>query len=175
MNLFHLHIFSPLQSSMDELYDILQSLENGAGDFACNDWAPKLPLPGLYIQGAGDVSLPVQEEQAKKIIAVAKKAAFGLGEKTVVDESVRKSWQLEPNQIKIKNRQFREGMKQVVATVKENLGCNNKAVKSSLYKALLYGEGDHFKTHQDTEKEKGMFATLVMQLPSIFKGGKMIV
>jgi 2OG-Fe(II) oxygenase superfamily len=36
---------------------------------------------------------------------------------------------------------------------------------------LLYESGGHFTPHRDTEKEDGMFGTLVIQLPSIFTGG----
>lgn len=45
----------------------------------------------------------------------------------------------------------------------------------SLYKLLLYEKGSFFKKHRDSEKEDGMFATLVIQLPSKFKGGELIV
>lgn len=40
---------------------------------------------------------------------------------------------------------------------------------------LLYKKGGHFLKHRDTEKEKNMFATLVIQLPSIYTGGEFIV
>lgn len=38
-------------------------------------------------------------------------------------------------------------------------------VSAHLYKLLLYEQGGHFEAHRDTEKEPGMFATLVVQLP----------
>jgi hypothetical protein len=40
---------------------------------------------------------------------------------------------------------------------------------------LLYKQGGHFKKHRDTEKEKGMFGTLIIQLPSIYTGGELMV
>ncbi|KAE9179052.1 hypothetical protein PF005_g23834 [Phytophthora fragariae] len=40
---------------------------------------------------------------------------------------------------------------------------------------LIYGEGGHFVKHQDTEKEDGMIATLVVQLPSSHEGGDLVV
>lgn len=43
------------------------------------------------------------------------------------------------------------------------------------YKLLIYEPGGHFKLHQDTEKEPGMFATLIVQLPSAFQGGALVV
>jgi hypothetical protein len=48
-------------------------------------------------------------------------------------------------------------------------------VQAHLHKLLVYPPGGHFKPHRDTEKEKGMFATLVIQLPSAFTGGKFLV
>ncbi|XP_028404726.1 uncharacterized protein LOC114527259 isoform X2 [Dendronephthya gigantea] len=160
---------------MEELYEKLHALRDGAGDFASSGCLPQLPLPGLFIKDVGDISLPVQDEQARKIIAVAKKAPFGLGEKTIIDESVRKSWELSPAEIVIKNQQFDHAVKTVVETVKEILGCVDKCVQLYLYKLLLYEKGGHFKPHRDTEKEKGMFATMIIQLPSLFEGGKLIV
>jgi hypothetical protein len=38
-------------------------------------------------------------------------------------------------------------------------------VKARLHKLLLYEQGSHFSAHQDTEKERGMIGTLVVQLP----------
>jgi hypothetical protein len=38
-------------------------------------------------------------------------------------------------------------------------------IEARLYKLLLYEQGGHFSAHQDTEKERGMVGTLVLQLP----------
>lgn len=40
---------------------------------------------------------------------------------------------------------------------------------------LLYKTGSFFKPHRDSEKEDGMFGTVVIQLPSVYDGGKLIV
>lgn len=40
---------------------------------------------------------------------------------------------------------------------------------------LLYEEGGMFKKHKDTEKEKGMVGTLIIQLPSEFIGGALVI
>ena len=42
-------------------------------------------------------------------------------------------------------------------------------VKAELYRLLLYQNGDFFLPHRDTEKAEGMFATLVITLPSQFE------
>jgi hypothetical protein len=59
-------------------------LGDGAGEFACSGLLPELGYPGLHIQDVGHVSLPVQAEQAQKIIEVAKKAPYGLGSQTLI-------------------------------------------------------------------------------------------
>lgn len=48
-------------------------------------------------------------------------------------------------------------------------------VEASLHKLLLYKTGSFFKPHRDSEKEDGMFGTLVIQLPSKYTGGKLVV
>ncbi|KAL6064513.1 Fe2OG dioxygenase domain-containing protein [Balamuthia mandrillaris] len=48
-------------------------------------------------------------------------------------------------------------------------------VQASLYKLLLYEEGGFFKPHRDSEKEDGMFASLVVQLPCRYEGGELVV
>ncbi len=49
------------------------------------------------------------------------------------------------------------------------------AEAAELHKLLLYEHGGHFKSHADTEKVPGMFATLDAQLPSDFTGGAFVV
>jgi hypothetical protein len=39
----------------------------------------------------------------------------------------------------------------------------------------VYKEGGHFLKHRDTEKEEGMFGTLIIQLPSRHVGGELVV
>src|SRR5438132_1253569 len=46
---------------------------------------------------------------------------------------------------------------------------------AEFYKLLLYDEGSFFIGHRDTEKMPGMFATLVIALPSSFVGGELVV
>ncbi|KAG2499202.1 hypothetical protein HYH03_002783 [Edaphochlamys debaryana] len=44
-------------------------------------------------------------------------------------------------------------------------GPDAQGVEARLYKLLMYEEGGHFLEHRDTEKEPGMFGTLLIQLP----------
>ena len=48
-------------------------------------------------------------------------------------------------------------------------------VVAELYKLLIYDEGSFFVSHRDTEKSAGMFATLIIALPSLHSGGELSV
>lgn len=50
-------------------------------------------------------------------------------------------------------------------------------IEARLYKLLVYERGGHFKSHRDTEKEPGMFGTLLVQLPVAagHTGGKLSI
>ncbi|KAL9657156.1 hypothetical protein ABK040_015862 [Willaertia magna] len=172
-----------LESVIDALYYAFKSIKN-PGDFAVGNYIQAdFGLPGLELFNASTftyqtISLPVTtEEQAKMIIEQSSRAPFGLGERTVYDDNVRKTWQLNPNQFRITNPEWPTLMNSLVSSkVKSGLGIQEtKSITYSLYKLLLYEEGCHFAFHRDTEKEKGMFGTLVIQLPSKYEGGDVIV
>jgi hypothetical protein len=59
-------------------------------------------------------------------------------------------------------------LQQAVSEVSQHLGLSDIGavnLEPRLYKLLLYERGGHFSAHQDTEKERGMIETLVVQLP----------
>ena len=59
----------------------------------------------------------------------------------------------------------------ILSKVKAGLGCEDASVSADLYKVLVYDRGGFFLTHRDTEKADGMFGTLVVTLPSTYRGG----
>ena len=107
-----------------------------------------MPLPGISLAGEPDtiLGLPLGEAQAKRLIELASRAPYGRGEETIVDTSVRCTWQLNPKQFSITNPQWKKSLKQVLDKVKTELGCDAKMkVTCQLYKLLLYEPGGHFK------------------------------
>ena len=48
-------------------------------------------------------------------------------------------------------------------------------VVADFYKLLVYDTGSFFVNHRDTEKAAGMFATLIVVLPSLYTGGALLV
>ncbi|KAE8231631.1 hypothetical protein CF326_g3354 [Tilletia indica] len=147
------------------------------GDFSFGGSADFLPaVPGLFIEGVGKIVLPLIDEQlAEKIIKVCEQAPFGRGFDTLVDTSVRNSWQLDPSKVKLQNPRWEAGIESAAPLIAAKFGVAGTPITLHLYKFLLYKVGGHFAKHRDTEKEDRMFATMVVQLPSIHKGGHLQV
>ncbi|ORZ34605.1 hypothetical protein BCR44DRAFT_1379207, partial [Catenaria anguillulae PL171] len=132
--------------------------------------------PGLVIDGVGPVAVPLTDpDVARKIASAGRLAPFGRDTETVMDTSVRKTWQIEPSKIKVTHPEWQKGFDELVKGMADRLGCPQLALQVKLYKGLLYEEGCFFKRHRDTEKEDGMFATLVVQMPSLHTGGELVV
>jgi hypothetical protein len=158
--------FSPLQ-------DILAGVDR-PGSF-CISGTEETPLLDLEVVGVGPLSFPLPPDQAEKILRVAERAPYGRGADTLVDTDVRRTWQLAPEQILIRGHRWGETIRKIVDKAAAGLGCGGKQVQAELYKGLLYDQGSFFIEHRDTEKSLGMFATLVIVLPSRFRGGELVV
>jgi predicted 2-oxoglutarate/Fe(II)-dependent dioxygenase YbiX len=143
------------------------------GDFFAAGTA-ELLTPSLEIEGVGPVALPLLPEQAGRIIGVAEAAPYGRGEDTVVDPAVRRCWQVGPDRVRLGGRHWARTLDRIVAQVAEGLGVADP-VTAEFHKLLVYGPGSFFVGHRDTEKAPGMFATLVIVLPSSFEGGDLLV
>ncbi|TCD68475.1 hypothetical protein EIP91_010650 [Steccherinum ochraceum] len=132
------------------------------------------PNPALHLEGVGTVGLPLSERDACAIKRVAKLAPFGMGERTVVDKSVRDTWEMDASLVKVRNSDWQEFLSRVIEDVCKALGVDvaTSCPRCDLYKLLLYETGSHFLPHVDTEKADGMFATLIVVLPSEFIGGE---
>ncbi|KAI1262137.1 hypothetical protein F5Y18DRAFT_161064 [Xylariaceae sp. FL1019] len=141
--------------------------------FACSKSNATFPNPGLSILDYGDVGLPLAERDAKAIIAHCHKSPFGKGAETLVDDNVRRSWELNVDQFTLRNPAWPAAIKDVLPNVHRELGllCPLHSIRAEPYKLLLYEEGAFFKPHQDSEKTPGMFGTLVIALPSLHQGG----
>ncbi|KAK4102920.1 hypothetical protein N658DRAFT_522894 [Parathielavia hyrcaniae] len=129
---------------------------------------------GLFVHGVGDVNVPLQEEQARQLIAQSRQAPFGKGSDTVVDMSVRNTWELDASQFEFRNPKWSRFFDKCVEHVGTTLGIDSP-ITAELYKMLMYEKGAMFKPHTDTEKIPGMFGTLVICLPSPHEGGDLVL
>jgi hypothetical protein len=156
----------------EQLLAVLTSLDE-ASQF-CTSGSLASVLPGLEVQGVGEVGLPIGPAAARQLIQQAEPAPYGRGEETIVDLDVRRVWQIEPKHCTINNPEWDTLISDIVETVKQEFGIK-KRVMWNLYKLLIYDKGSFFAPHRDSEKVDGMFATLLVCLPCRHKGGTLVV
>jgi hypothetical protein len=139
------------------------------GAFACGGELAGVPAlaPAIDVEGVGRLALPLCPQQAAALRAAAEVAPHGRGMETVVDEGVRRARQVPAARVRV-GAAWEPVLARLTAEVLAALGVAPSAragVVARLDKLVVYGEGGHFRPHCDTEKEPGMFATLVVQLP----------
>jgi len=130
--------------------------------------------PRLEVEGVGPIALPLLPAQAEALVAGAEQAPYGRGSETLVDTSVRRTWQVDAAKVKLTGRKWAEDLAGVVERVRLGLAVAG-AIEAELYKLLIYDTGSFFVPHRDTEKAPGMFATLVVVLPCDYSGGELII
>jgi hypothetical protein len=133
-----------------ELEECLSDIQ-GSGSFAVFGRLNNPPNPGLYLKKGGPISLPLSDRDAEVIIAASHAAPFGKGEGTLVDTSVRKTWEIFPTDFEIRNQSWGQFLSSIVAMVSTGLGIHaaGKGISAKLYKMLLYDRGAMFKPHQE--------------------------
>ncbi|MEZ4826223.1 MAG: 2OG-Fe(II) oxygenase [Bacteroidia bacterium] len=159
--------------SETRLWEILQGIQ-GNGTFATSG-ITDFTLPGLKVKGMEDLAFPLTAGQAKELIRLSKQAPFGKGSQTVTDTSVRNTWEIDASQLSFSNPSWEKKLSDILEAVTENLGLTGHQVKAKLYKLLIYEKGGFFLPHKDSEKEKGMFGTLIIGLPSAHTGGELLI
>src|SRR6266581_2520713 len=105
------------------------------------------PMPRVEVDGAGTLSFPVPGAQIQQLVQQAARAPYGRGEETILDESVRKVWQLAPGRVSVSGKSWEKSFAQILSAVIAGLGCEGMAVSAELYKLLVYDEGGFFKAH----------------------------
>ena len=145
-----------------------------AGDFYVSG-VVEIPLPKVEIAGLGVLSFPVPAGQIPALIQQATRAPYGRGEATLLDETVRKVWQVPPEKVALGGKSWAANFDGILKDVIAGLGCEGGMADAELYKLLVYDTGGFFLAHRDTEKTEGMFGTLVVVLPSVHRGGELVI
>lgn len=104
--------------------------------------------PALRIERIGIIGLPLSVRDAQAIAGVCKQAPFGKGDETVVDESVKKTWELNVDEFTCCNPVWQGYLEQLSKQGIQDLGVE-VAASAQPYKLLLYEEGAFFKAHRD--------------------------
>lgn len=178
---------SPSDESDQDLSDASDSYEEGfdfnmrlqqcldnvqhEGTFSTFHTLKAYTNPALHLNGYGSVGLPLAVRDAEAITRICKQSPFGKGDQTIIDTSVRKTWELDAAEFQCRNPAWTAYLDSLVGQAVKDLGVQVET-RAQLYKLLLYEEGAFFKAHKDSEKVPGMFGTLVICLPSEHTGGE---
>lgn len=143
----------------------------GAGSFAAAHHEPALGL-SIDVDGVGRCDFPLSPAWIAALVQHAVPSPFGYRDETVHDRAVRDSWEIPGSRVHLDPRQwqtrFRRGLDEIV----EALGLSGAtAITARLQKLLVYEQGQFFTRHRDSEKSPTMVGTLVVVLPSPYRGG----
>lgn len=129
---------------------------------------------GLTIIGAGPVHLPLRPAGVRKLSSVARQAPYGKRSETLVDTNVRDTLEIAAEDVEY-SEEFAEAIHGAVAEAAEQLQLDGERLRAELYKLLIYTKGGFFLPHRDSEKRRGMVATMIVLLPSRFGGGDLVI
>jgi hypothetical protein len=132
----------------------------------------------LYVEvkGVGPLRFPVSRTQAQRLCRIARPARYGKGERTLLDRRVRNTWEVPKSRLGIDARRWSRTLLPILDALRGDLGLPaSSRLKAELHAMLLYGPGQFFLPHQDSEKTDQMVGTLVVTLPSSFRGGAMVI
>jgi predicted 2-oxoglutarate/Fe(II)-dependent dioxygenase YbiX len=161
-----------MSSITDQLFNTLQNVQH-PGNYYATGILEVFP-PHLEVEGVGRIALPLLPIQAEQLVSSAEYAPYGRGQETIVDTQVRRTWQIDANRVTLSGKHWQKNLDDIVNRAAIGLGVSGE-VRAELYKLLVYDAGSFFISHRDTEKAAGMFATLVVVLPSEYSGGELVV
>ncbi len=132
-----------------DLLDCLDSIQS-SGTFASFGPLPDFSDPKVTI-GDHTIPLPLAEEDARFIIQASHKAPFGKGTETLVDTSVRNTWEIDRKDFQLQNPEWQVCLRSIIGEVAEALGIDDggHCIQAELYKMLLYEKGAMFKPHTE--------------------------
>jgi hypothetical protein len=161
-------------TALDQIGDILKGI--GAPTiFAARRTATADDMR-LEIKGLGRLDFPISPTMAKRLCGIARPASYGKGEQTLLDRRVRDTWEIPKSRVRIDQRRWNRTLLPMLETMRADLGLpEDHRLKAELHSMLVYAPGQFFLPHQDSEKADDMIGTLVVTLPSPFKGGAIVV
>lgn len=132
------------------LYEGISKIES-AGSFATFGKFNNFIQPGISVESIGLVRLPLSQADAYALIQISQQAPFGRGTETLVDVSIRKTWEIAGAKVQFLNKEWQYHIDEVVEEVTNELGIagGSQDIRADFYKMLLYEEGAMFKAHKE--------------------------
>jgi hypothetical protein len=121
------------------------------GSFATSGSFTNYVHPGISVDGVGSIRLPLSSVDAESLIRASRPAPFGKGNQTLVDETVRKTWEIDGSKVSFSNEAWSGWLEAVVKKASRELGVSGGSggTRAELYKMLLYEKGAMFKPHKE--------------------------
>jgi hypothetical protein len=130
----------------------------------------------LEVKGLGRLRLPVSPTQARRLCRLGRPARYGRGEQTLLDRRVRDTCEIPKGRVRIDGRRWNRTLLPVLDALRADLGLpDGTRLRAALHSMLVYGPGQFFLPHQDSETSDDMVATLVVTLPSPHRGGAAVI
>eukprot|EP00984_Skeletonema_dohrnii_P030785 scaffold22545_cov107-Skeletonema_dohrnii-CCMP3373.AAC.1 len=155
--------------------DVYNALENakfiGSSSFAGKADGTKTipalpPMSGLFIHDIGRISLPITPSQAKTLKANSWKTN---------DDVFTNIYQVEEHSIDIQNPLWDSSISKLIKTVAFKLGIRPDDLSAKLDMLLYMEKGSSIDWCSDVEEDDNIIGSMLIQLPSVFTGGKMYV
>jgi hypothetical protein len=144
--------------------------DSTAAGFAAQGRIPAQSL-SLEVKGVGPIASALTGAQAQQLHQASRPARYGQGERTLLDTAVRHTGEIPAEAVTLDWPAPARGalLREVAAAL------GSSPLEARLHALLVYGPGQFFKPHQDTEKHDGMVGTLVLVWPSAHIGGQLTV
>ncbi|MDO5696950.1 MAG: 2OG-Fe(II) oxygenase [Dermatophilus congolensis] len=129
--------------------------------------------PRVDVDGVGELRPPLSPARVRRLVAVAEPAPYGKGEETLLDASVRDTWQVPSSLVTV---DWDGRLDRVLEEARDVLGLPKTVrLRAQFHSLLVYQRGQFFAPHQDSQKHDEMVATLVVSLPAPGTGGELVV
>ena len=161
------------RTARERLAKLLEDAQ-ASGAFSAQILVPADALQ-VEVDGVGAVHPPVRAPLAKKLIAVARPAMFGRGEETLTDTRVRDTWEITSDRSRWAARPGGDARRRAGSLPRRTGAAAHDRLRAELHAMLVYGKGQFFLPHQDSEKDDAMVGTLVVSLPSAHTGGELVI
>ena len=163
-----------MHAALEEIASLLGRI-GGTGSFAARRTCPPDDL-SLEIRGVGRVRFPISPVAALRLCGVARPSRYGYKSETRLDRRVRDTWEIPGSHVSIDERRWAATLVPQLERIRRDLGLSESCrLRAELHNLLVYGPGQFFAPHQDSEKADDMIGTLVVSLPSRFTGGAMVL
>ena len=113
-------------------------------------------------------------ECLKDLIEAGSPATFGRGEENVYDKNYRDAVSLEPSMFMTNFQPASSSILQKIHSLLLQPFDPLYDIQVEPHKLNIYTTGGHFKAHVDTPRSLSMIGSLVICLPSFFRGGQLI-